>query len=123
MNCGTTNLGTSCLNDYSSQKKRRPHFMPAQEEHGPADDSRAEKSEEKDAALKFPVAHEGQEKLLALAARFRVAVCGRRFGKTVAAAIHAIAECEKWEGHRVWWISPIQEQSDRVEREMAAWVA
>ena len=70
-----------------------------------------------------PQAHVGQEKILGLQGRYRVAVCGRRFGKTIAAAIAAVDHCEKKSHQRVWWISPIQEQSDRVEREVAVWLA
>ena len=70
----------------------------------------------------IPTPHEGQEKVLALPGRFKIAICGRRFGKTVAAAIAAIRTCEALPNQRVWWISPIQEQSDRVEREVTFWL-
>ena len=70
----------------------------------------------------IPTPHEGQEKVLALPGRYKIAGCGRRFGKTVAAAIAAVRTCEKRDDRRVWWISPIQEQSDRVEREVAFWL-
>ncbi|HYG77802.1 MAG TPA: terminase family protein [Planctomycetota bacterium] len=79
-------------------------------------------SEDKSATGGVPVPHEGQKKLLSLPGRYRVAVCGRRFGKTIAAAIAAVQRCSEKEKQRVWWISPVQEQSDRVEREVAAWV-
>ncbi len=79
---------------------------------------------EEDAASGVPTPHEGQEKVLALPGRFRIAVCGRRFGKTVLAAVAAIDHCRKnSEAQRVWWISPVQEQSDRVEREIAGWLS
>lgn len=73
-----------------------------------------------------PLPHAGQEKVIALDGRFKVAVCGRRFGKTVVAAIEAVRLCEaakENQAKRVWWISPIQEQADRVEREMAYWLS
>jgi phage FluMu gp28-like protein len=70
----------------------------------------------------IPTPHEGQQKVLALPGRFKIAICGRRFGKTVAAAIAAIRTCEAHPNQRVWWISPIQEQSDRVEREVTFWL-
>ena len=72
--------------------------------------------------LGIPEPHSGQDKVLALPKRVRVAVCGRRFGKTVAAAIAAIRRCREREAQRVWWISPVQEQSDRVERQVVAWL-
>jgi hypothetical protein len=75
---------------------------------------------------KIPSPHAGQDKVIALGGRFKVAVCGRRFGKTVVAAIAAVRLCEKAkenEARRVWWISPVQEQADRVEREMAYWLS
>ncbi|HYF49506.1 MAG TPA: phage terminase large subunit [Planctomycetota bacterium] len=72
----------------------------------------------------LPTPHAGQDDILNHKARFRIAVCGRRFGKTVAAAIAAVRQCEDADKRqRVWWISPIQEQSDRVEREIAWWLS
>ena len=71
-----------------------------------------------------PEPHRGQERVLQLRGRVRVAVCGRRFGKTVAAGIAAVRHCVNADKpQRVWWISPIQDQSDRVERELAGWLA
>ena len=71
-----------------------------------------------------PQPHSGQEKLLALKGRFRIAICGRRFGKTVAAAIAAVTLCEhSLRAQRVWWLSPVQYQSDRVERQVAWWLS
>ncbi len=70
----------------------------------------------------IPTPHEGQEKVLALPGRYKIAICGRRFGKTVTAAIAAVRKCEDFKNRRVWWISPIQEQSDRVERDVAFWL-
>ena len=70
----------------------------------------------------IPTPHAGQNKVLALPGRYKIAICGRRFGKTVAAAIAAVNKCEEIKNSRVWWISPIQEQSDRVERDVAFWL-
>lgn len=70
----------------------------------------------------IPTPHKGQKELLDLKARYRIGVCGRRFGKTFAAAIAAVELCKSNDDQRVWWISPVQEQSDRVEREIARWV-
>ncbi|HEY3323170.1 MAG TPA: phage terminase large subunit [Planctomycetota bacterium] len=76
-----------------------------------------------EASLAMPVPHEGQKKVLNLPARYRVAVCGRRFGKTVAAAIAAVTHCEEARTRqRVWWIAPVQAQADLVEREIAYWL-
>ena len=73
---------------------------------------------------RFPNARAAQREIIDHRARFRIAVCGRRFGKTVAAGIAAVEQCEQAaERQHVWWISPIQEQSDRVEREIAFWLA
>jgi len=69
----------------------------------------------------IPKPHPGQETLLALPGRIRVAVCGRRFGKTIAAALAVIRKCEK-NAQIVWWISPVQEQADRVERQLIGWL-
>jgi hypothetical protein len=73
---------------------------------------------------RVPAPHDGQLKLLNLRRRYRVAVCGRRFGKTVAAGIAAVKRChDSGTAQRIWWISPIQSQSDRVERDMAYWLS
>jgi hypothetical protein len=74
---------------------------------------------------KVPIPRTSQLRVLNLDGRYQVAVCGRRFGKTVAAGIAAVQLCEipGRERKRVWWISPIQSQSDRVEREIAYWLS
>jgi phage FluMu gp28-like protein len=73
----------------------------------------------------MPVPHAGQQQILAMKARVRVAVCGRRFGKTYAAGIAAIEKCVMADAKRparVWWIAPVQAQASAVEREVAGWV-
>ncbi|MEI6235355.1 MAG: phage terminase large subunit [Planctomycetota bacterium] len=70
----------------------------------------------------LPTPHEGQQQVLEMPGRYKVAICGRRFGKTVAAALAAIRTCEARPNQRVWWISPIQDQSDRVERDVTFWL-
>jgi len=51
--------------------------------------------------------HAGQRELHTSTARFRIATCGRRFGKTYA----AVNECARiaWEnpGRLVWWVAPV----------------
>lgn len=70
----------------------------------------------------LPTPHEAQKQILDLPGRFKIAICGRRFGKTVAAAIAAVEKCESAPERNVWWISPVQHQSDRVERQVAYWL-
>lgn len=70
----------------------------------------------------MPLPHEAQKQILALPGRFKIAVCGRRFGKTVAAAIAAVKKCEEVGARVVFWVSPIQSQSKCVEREIARWL-
>jgi len=70
-----------------------------------------------------PIPHAAQQQILNLPGQVRVAVCGRRFGKTWAGGIAAVRKCEQ--AHkpvRVWWIAPVQAQADAVEREIAEWV-
>jgi len=70
----------------------------------------------------LPELHAGQKSLLALPGRFRVGICGRRFGKTLSAMAEAVRVCgggTKKERKAVWWISPVLEQSRRVELELA----
>ena len=70
----------------------------------------------------IPEPHDAQNQIINLPGRFKIAVCGRRFGKTVAAAIAAVNDCKLHANRNVWWISPVQAQSDRVEREIAYWL-
>ena len=70
----------------------------------------------------IPEPHDAQNQIINLPGRFKIAVCGRRFGKTVAAAIAAVNDCKLHANRNVWWISPVQNQSDRVEREIAYWL-
>lgn len=77
---------------------------------------------ENENASGLPTPFEAQNRILKLAGRFKVAVCGRRFGKTVAAAIAAVRKCEEKASRNVGWVSPVQKQSDRVEREIAYWL-
>lgn len=70
----------------------------------------------------IPEPHDAQNQILNLPGRYKIAVCGRRFGKTVAAAIAAVRGCEKNAQQNVWWVSPVQDQSDRVEREISHWL-
>ncbi|MCY3018235.1 MAG: hypothetical protein NTW87_04280 [Planctomycetota bacterium] len=75
-------------------------------------------------SARVPTPHKGQQQLLDLPGRVRVAVCGRRFGKTVGAAIAAVRKCQGGSTpKRVWWIAPVQGQCDAVEEQIAEWVA
>ena len=52
----------------------------------------------------FPALHPGQQIVAESKARFRVVVCGRRWGKTKLGIVLALKR--GLEGGRVWWISP-----------------
>jgi predicted GNAT family acetyltransferase len=68
------------------------------------------------------VPHEGQRRLLELTARVRVAVCGRRFGKTWTAEYAVIQKVQQAkQALRIWWIAPVNAQAAAVEREVALW--
>ena len=66
--------------------------------------------------LKLYTPHEGQRMLHASQARFRVAVCGRRFGKTLG-GLNEVAKYS-WEHteYPSWWVAPTHAQTARVHR-------
>lgn len=89
--------------------------------------------------MPLPELHAGQKSLLALPGRFRVGICGRRFGKTQSAMNEAVRVCEsgaagsggvgkgaggakKDRRKIVWWFCPVLEQSRRVELELVNWL-
>lgn len=80
--------------------------------------------------MPLPELHAGQKSLLGLPGRFRVGICGRRFGKTQSAMTEAVRVCESGAGGKddikkrkiVWWFSPVLEQSRRVELELVNWL-
>jgi len=77
--------------------------------------------------MPLPELHAGQKCLLGLPGRFRVGICGRRFGKTQSAMNEAVRVCESGIGKKdcrkvVWWFSPVLEQSRRVELELVNWL-
>lgn len=49
-------------------------------------------------------------------ARIRVAVCGRRFGKTTLGEVEAATACTRKDGALVWWVSAAQAQAQRSYR-------
>ena len=59
--------------------------------------------------------HTGQEKILTSEARFKVAVCGRRFGKTEAGKQAILRRF--WERGRCWWLSPTYQMAGQVWRD------
>jgi len=60
-----------------------------------------------------PGLHPLQRTIVACSSRFRVVVCGRRWGKTRAGAYLALREVVR--GRRVWWVAPVYSQA------MLAW--
>lgn len=69
------------------------------------------------AAVNTLTPHTGQRRLLALPGRFKVAICGRRFGKTTAGALAAAEAAE--DGGQVLWIDPSDDQCKEVYTEVA----
>ncbi|MCW8133080.1 MAG: terminase family protein [Planctomycetota bacterium] len=51
-------------------------------------------------------------------ARIRVAVCGRRFGKTTLGEVEAASACARRGGSLVWWVAAAQAQAQRSYRRM-----
>lgn len=74
------------------------------------------------AAVSLPSPHIGQRAILALPGRFKIAVCGRSFGKTVVGILACVECIEGGANRRVLWASPIREQSRRVLSEMVRWL-
>jgi phage FluMu gp28-like protein len=60
--------------------------------------------------VKLYTPHPGQKPLHDSNARFRIATCGRRFGKTYAAVNEMVEEALKTPGQMTWWVAPTHEQ-------------
>src|SRR5260221_1679373 len=60
--------------------------------------------------------HTGQAEILQSSVRFRVVVCGRRWGKTAVGKIAALEKARH--GGRVWWIMPTYGMAVDVWREL-----
>lgn len=54
--------------------------------------------------IRLPPLHPGQQEVVEHPARFKVAVCGRQFGKTVCGAVLCVTEATR--GGAVWWVAP-----------------
>lgn len=56
-------------------------------------------------SIQLPEFHPGQREVLDSPARFKVVVCGRRWGKTALGVLICLVAMLK--GERVWWVAPI----------------
>jgi hypothetical protein len=56
--------------------------------------------------------HPGQRAILEYDARFKIVACGRRWGKSTAAAHAALTHALENDGATVWWVSPTYDQSN-----------
>lgn len=61
--------------------------------------------------ITLPRLHASQWDIISHPARFRVAACGRRFGKTLSASGEAVRVAAS--GGRVWWVAPTYEVTKR----------
>ena len=71
--------------------------------------------------IRLPTLHPRQLEVARHPARFRVLVCGRRWGKTRLAVLESLAVALR--GGRVWWVAPTYAQASigwRLARPMAA---
>ena len=71
--------------------------------------------------IQLPQLHPNQRDVARHQARFRVLVCGRRWGKTRLAVLESLAVALR--GGRVWWVAPTYAQASigwRLARPMAA---
>lgn len=55
--------------------------------------------------------HEGQKKMHFSKARYRIASCGRRFGKTYMAANEIVKHAWENPNHACWWVAPTYQQA------------
>ena len=67
--------------------------------------------------LMLPKPHVEQKTILDSQNRFRVVVCGRRFGKTVLGE-HAILTRAIRENEACWWLAPTYDMADHVWRDL-----
>lgn len=58
--------------------------------------------------------HPGQREILESLARFKIAACGRRFGKTVMARHDAFQRGWENPGANIWWVSPTYNDSNEL---------
>jgi hypothetical protein len=65
--------------------------------------------------------HLNQKRVLVDRSRFRVVVCGRRFGKTELGKIASLNRAVR--GERVWWLAPTWDQGQGVWRDIKVSVA
>jgi terminase large subunit-like protein len=70
-------------------------------------------------ALPLPEPHANQVVILDSTTRFRVVVCGRRFGKTVLGE-HAILTRVIRDHDACWWLAPTYDMADHVWRDLKA---
>lgn len=68
--------------------------------------------------LKLSVPHPAQQAILASPARFRIAVCGRRFGKTEVGKRAILTEAIK--GKTCWWLTPTYPMAEHTWRDLKA---
>lgn len=61
--------------------------------------------------ITLPALHSAQREIIRHDARFRVAACGRRFGKTQGAAAEAVYTAARKK--RVWWVAPTYDVTRR----------
>lgn len=62
--------------------------------------------------------HACQQAVFDSPARFRVAACGRRFGKTVLGAVECFIEAWDNPGATVWWVAPTTKQARLAKRQL-----
>src|SRR5579875_2124235 len=65
----------------------------------------------KQAKIKLYTPHKGQRVLHRSEARFRVATCGRRWGKTYACANEIVKFAWEHPGTLTWWVAPTYRQT------------
>lgn len=62
--------------------------------------------------------HDAQLEIFRCPARFRVAACGRRFGKTVDGAVECLVAAVETPGSTVWWVAPTSRQTRIAKRQL-----
>ena len=63
--------------------------------------------------------HTGQQKILNHPARFKIAACGRRWGKTELGLTIILMQALEY-NHRCWWLAPTKKMTDQIWRNLVS---
>ena len=64
--------------------------------------------------IRLPMPHDKQKAMINGSAKYKVMVCGRRFGKTTAALIACILQANKKSAQVIYYIAPTYKQAKNI---------